>query len=132
MPGRSANCFAVALLLAAATVHVAGCARSEHGSIEGTLTRPDGTPLASARVVARSSETGATAYGTTDEKGSFNFGDEIAPGNYDISILEDRGDPDNRRSPTISAKYRDASTAHIRISVKPGEAAELKLTLDPP
>ena len=131
MPARSTKRIVVALLLAV-VVSAGGCGRSDRGKVTGTVAHKDGSPLAGARVVARSTETGATAYGTTNQKGYVEFGGEIAPGNYDVSILEDRGDPDSRRAPTIAAKYQDATKSEIKITVKAGEATQLDLKLDPP
>jgi hypothetical protein len=116
---------------------VAGCGASDRGGVIGTVLQKGGTPLAAARVVARSAETGLSAYGTTDADGKFVLkGDEqsdgIPAGNYDVVILEDRGDPDARRPPTIAAKYRDPATSGLRLSVEAGESNELSLTLDPP
>jgi hypothetical protein len=121
----------------AAFVASTGCDSGEIGSVSGTLTRKDGTSLPRARVVARSSETGKSAYGTTDESGRYALGiasegDGVPPGNYDVVILEDLGDPDNRRRPTVSAKYREPSTSGIRLSVESGESVELNARLDPP
>jgi len=108
-----------------------GCGGSDRGKVRGTVLHKDGSAVSRARVVARS-DTGTTAHGTTDEKGYIEFEGEIAPGNYDVSILEDRGDPDNRRPSTIAAKYRDATTSGIKITVKAGEATQLDLKLDSP
>ena len=84
----------------------------------------------------RASDTGKSAHATTDGQGYFEMGtaeqgDGIAPGNYDVFIVEDRGDPDHRRPATIAAKYRDPAKSKIKVSVKAGDARELNLTLDP-
>jgi hypothetical protein len=115
---------------------IAGCGASDRGRVSGTVLRKDGTPLATARVIARSTETGLTVYGTTDSDGKFALsGDEqsdgIPAGDYDVVILEDRGNPDERRPPSIAAKYRDPATSGLTLSVEAGESKELNLTLDP-
>jgi hypothetical protein len=116
---------------------VAGCGRSEHAAVSGTLLRRGGTPLVGARIVATSKETGKSAYSTTDDAGHFELGvgengDGIPPGNYDVIIVENRGDPDNRRPPAIAAKYGDARTSGLQVSVEAGETKQLNITLDLP
>jgi Carboxypeptidase regulatory-like domain len=98
--------------------------------------RKDGTPLANARVVARSAETGKSAFGETDGQGRFELGGEIEgdgipPGDYYVTIIEDTGDENQRRPATIAAKYRNADSSGLRLSVKAGESSELNATLDP-
>jgi hypothetical protein len=110
----------------------AGCGGSDHGRVSGTLVRKDGAPIVGARVVANSSETGKTAYATTDANGQFKISEGLLPGNYIVVVLEDLGDPDRPQRPSIAAKYRDASRSGIGISVTAGDTTELDLTLDPP
>ncbi len=116
----------------------AGCARQgDRGSVTGTLQTSNGTSLQGANVIATSSETGKSAQGTTDQAGHFELGtaakgDGIPLGNYNIGIAEDRGDPDDRRPPTIAARYRDPATSGIKLTVNAGESKELNLKLDPP
>lgn len=119
-------------LAAAALIAGAGCGGSDRGDASGTLMRQDGSPVARARVVARCNDTGATEHTSTDTNGYFKIGDGLAPGDYDVFIAEDLGDPDNRSKPTIAAKYSDAATSGIKIHVKAGEATKLDLKLDPP
>jgi hypothetical protein len=120
------------VMLLAAVISTNGCSQSDRAKVHGTLAHKDGSPVVGARVVARSSETGVTGYGTTDANGDFEIVGGLADGNYDVSILEDRGDPDNRRPATIAGKYREPSTSGIQIEVKNRGAVELNLTLDPP
>jgi hypothetical protein len=80
-------------------------------------------------------DTGKSAYGTADSEGRFTLRsdaeeDGVPPGNYDIVVLEDRGDPDSRRRPTIAAKYRDPATSGLKVNVGAGEATEATFTLD--
>jgi hypothetical protein len=116
---------------------VAGCGGTDQGTIRGRLLHKDGTPLAGARVVVRSGETGQSAHATTDANGEFQIGlaaadDGVTPGNYDLTIVENRGDIDHRRPPTIATKYKDPARSGLSVSVQPGESKELQLTLDPP
>jgi Carboxypeptidase regulatory-like domain len=131
---RSARRVILAILIVAP---ISGCGRSGRATVSGILLRAGGAPLVGARVIATSKESGNSAYGTTDDHGHFELGlaekgDGIPAGNYDVTIVEERGDPDNRRPPTIAAKYRDAGSSGIRVSVKSGESAKLNLTLEPP
>jgi hypothetical protein len=114
----------------------AGCGGSDRATVTGKLMRQDGSALAGARVIATSSESGKSAYGATDEQGRFELGvaeqgDGIPPGDYQVVIVEDRGDPDNRRMASIAAKYQGAATSGLRLIVAAGEKAELNATLDP-
>jgi hypothetical protein len=124
-------------LAAIVVATVAGCGGSQHGDVTGTLQRRGGAPLIGARVVATSKETGKSVYGTTDQAGNFELGagengDGIPPGNYDVIIVENRGDPDNRRPPAIAAKYGDARLSGLQVSVEAGQTKQLNITLDPP
>ncbi len=114
-----------------------GCGSSERAYVTGNVTRPDGTPLPNAKLVATSADTGQSAAASTDQAGYFEFGtgeqgDGIPAGNYDVVVVEDLGDMDNRHAPTIAARYRDSATSGIKLSVTPGETTELNLKLDPP
>jgi hypothetical protein len=94
----------------------------------------NGAPLVRARVIARSAETGKSVYGTSDSSGNFELdgGEEGIPaGEYDVIVLEDRGDPDARRPLTVAAKYRNHETSGLKVTVEAGETTELKITLDP-
>jgi len=124
------------LAAGAALAATYGCGSSDRGTVTGKLSRSDGTPLVGARVVATSPD-GQTAYGTTNDRGEFSLGagkdtKGVLPGDYQLIVIEDLGDPDNRRRPTISAKYRKAETSALRVGVSAGEKVELNLTLDPP
>ncbi|HEY3394725.1 MAG TPA: hypothetical protein VGK58_18615, partial [Lacipirellulaceae bacterium] len=66
------------------------------------------------------------------ELGVGENGDGIPPGNYDVIIVENRGDPDNRRPPSIAAKYGDVRISGLQLSVEAGETENLRITLDPP
>jgi hypothetical protein len=94
---------------------------SERAHVSGTLLRHDGTPLVGANVVAQATDDGKSASGTTDAQGRFEMGnaaqgDGIAPGNYNVFIVEQLGDRDSRRRPTIAEKYKDATKSGISFS----------------
>jgi Carboxypeptidase regulatory-like domain len=125
------------LAIGALLLLVSGCGASDRGGIRGSILRKDGTPLAGARVVARSLETGESAYATTDANGRFDMGSSeqsggVSAGDYDGIVLENRGDPDSRRPLSISEKYREPSSSGLSVSVRSGESQEMNLKLDPP
>jgi hypothetical protein len=132
MCARSAKAFGFMFLTAAAALAFVGCGKSDRGSVSGKLLHKDGSPVTMARVVAHSKDTGATAYGTTDKDGYFMISDGLAPGDYDVNILEDRGDPDNRRPAKIASKYRDPARSGLSVNIQAGNTAKLSLTLEPP
>ena len=114
-----------------------GCGRSGQGKVTGTLLHRDGTPLVNANVIARCNETGKSVHAGTDQEGNFamgaaDLGDGVLPGNYAVGIVEDRGDSDHRRRPTIAAKYFDPAKSGISVNVAAGESKVLNLTLDSP
>jgi Carboxypeptidase regulatory-like domain len=128
----------LALSVALMAYACGGCgASSDRARVSGTLLRHDGTPLAGANVVAQATDAGKSASATTDAQGRFEIGnaaqgDGIAPGNYNVFIVEDLGDRDSRQRPTIADKYKDPAKSGISITVKPGDTQELNLTLDRP
>ena len=95
-----------------------------------------GAPLVRARVIARSAETGKSAYATSDSSGNFELnggdGEGMPAGNYDVIVLEDRGDPDARRPMTVAARYRNHETSGLKVTVEAGETSDFNVTLDPP
>jgi hypothetical protein len=114
---------------------LAGCGGSDRAAVSGTLLQQDGTPLVGARVIARSNETGKSAYGQTNGQGYFELGGEsagdgIPPGDYYVTVVEDIGDENNPRPQTISSKYRNPSTSGLTLSVKAGQKAVLDAKLD--
>lgn len=116
---------------------VTGCGNSDRASVSGVLLRHDGTPLVAARVIARSEVAGASVTGLTDQAGYFKLGTNeagngVPPGDYYVIVVEDRGELDNRRPPSIAAKYEKPSSSGIMLSVAAGDKTELNLTLDKP
>jgi hypothetical protein len=126
-----------AIVVSAAGIAIPGCGRSDGAEVHGRLVRSDGTPLAGARVVIRSPDTGESAYDVTDADGYFRVsassqGKGFSAGDYNVLILEDRGEPDRPLPPTISPKYRDPNRSGLRIYIEGNQPAELNVTLDPP
>lgn len=126
-----------AILAALFTCIFPGCGKSGQGKVTGKLLRRDGTPLANANVIARCNETGKSVKADTDQEGHFamgtaELGDGVPPGNYAVAIVEDRGDADHRRRPTIASKYLDPAKSGISVTVAAGESKDLNLTLDSP
>ena len=124
-------------LLIAVAVGVIGCGETDRGRVTGTLQRADGQPLVGARVIARSADGAVSASGHTDSAGRFQLGmaehgDGVPPGEYELTIVEDRGDRDHRKPPTIASKYRDPATSDLRVTVESGEEAVIEAKLDPP
>ena len=58
-------------------------------------------------------------------------GDGIAPGNYNVIVVEDRGDEINPRPATIASKYSKPATSGLKFSVQAGEKKTFDMTLDP-
>ena len=87
-------------------------------------------------MIARSEDTGKTANGQTDANGHYKLGTEKAgdgtpPGDYYVIVLEDLGDENNKRLPTIAVKYAKPSTSGLKFSVRAGEKTVFDMTLDP-
>jgi hypothetical protein len=116
---------------------MAGCGEADTARVTGTVLRQDGTPVAGARVIARSDETGQTVYGQTDTNGHFELstaqvGAGVPPASYTMTIAEDPGDREQRRAATIAAKYSNHSRSGLNFRVAAGERKRLDLRLDPP
>jgi hypothetical protein len=125
------------MLLTAVAAALSGCGEANRARVSGTLQRADGQPLVGARVIARSTDASVSASGYSDSQGQFELttaepGDGVPPGEYQLAVIEDRGDRDNRQPPTIAAKYRDQSTSGLRVSAATGEEVRTELRLDPP
>jgi hypothetical protein len=122
-----------ASFVAVAAITSAGCGAADTGRVSGTVHGASGAPLVRARIVARSAETGKSAYATSDSSGNFELdgGKEGLPaGEYDVIVLEDRGDPDARRPLTVAAKYRSHETSGLKVTVEAGETTEMNIKLD--
>lgn len=114
---------------------VFGCGSNNHGQVTGKIIRQDGSPLVHARIIARSDATGKSAYDTTDADGTYHLstvqpGDGIPAGDYNIVIIEDTGDFENRKPATITAKYADPAKSGLKLRVGAGEDKELNITVD--
>jgi hypothetical protein len=114
---------------------VVGCGSANFADVSGQIVRHDGTPVVRAQVTARSAETGKWASGMTDQEGRYSLSrtaDErgVIPGTYDVIIVEERGDVDAPRKPTIPRKYGDAATSGLNFSTKAGEPIVFDVKLD--
>jgi Carboxypeptidase regulatory-like domain len=112
-----------------------GCGKTTVAKVSGTVSRKDGSHLVGARVIARSDETGKSANGLTNAQGEYELGtlevgDGVAPGDYYVIVLEERGDEINPRPATIAAKYSKAATSGFKFSVQAGEKKTFDMTLD--
>jgi len=124
----------VAKIAAVAAMATAGCGPADRATVTGTVLRHDGQPLRRATVTARSPETGQWASGVTDETGRFALATPdsdagIAPGKYYVIILEDRGDADQRPR-SIPRKYESSADSGLKLTLEPGQEAELAIKLD--
>ena len=119
-----------------ATIIITGCGAADTGRVSGTVLNASGAPLVRARVIARSAETGKSVYATSDSSGNFELngseGEGVPAGEYDVIVLEDRGDPDARQPLTVAAKYRSHETSGLKVIVEVGETSDFNVTLDPP
>ena len=114
---------------------VLGCS-GDKARVSGIVKLSDGSPLTSARVTA-SNSAGDWASGVTDATGQFKLGveqsgDGLAPGSYQVIVVEDRGDWDNPKPPRIHAKYQSPSTSELELEVEAGESLTVEWTLEPP
>jgi hypothetical protein len=121
----------LALILATSV----GCGSSDRAYVTGQITKADGTPCTTGRIMARSSKTGKWASGLTDASGRYELGvaeagDGIPPGDYYVTIREVFSDSDKPPRPTIPSKYADASASGLELHVAPGETKELDIKLD--
>ena len=113
-----------------------GCGKATVAKVAGTVSRKDGTPEIGARVIARSDETGKSSNGQSNSEGRYEIGtlevgDGVAPGNYNVIVLEDRGDEINPRPATIAAEYSKPATSGLKFSVQAGEKKTFDMKLDP-
>jgi hypothetical protein len=134
------NCQRIVGLSLQATIVLAmvGCGRSDRIEVTGRVMRKaDSTPLVGAKVAFRDPKTGRTAIGYTDASGKYTLGTEhvgegIPPGDYYVTVVEDRGPAENMRQPTVSTKYEIPSTSDLKLVVAPGGSQVYDIALDPP
>lgn len=124
---------AIALALAVLT----GCSGVDQCQVTGRVTRTDGTPVAGARVMGDPGGGGTMVYGITDGEGHFalSTGDPktgVPPGDYQVGVVEDVGDPERPKPRTVAAKYARPASSGFSFSVAAGDDHRLDLILDPP
>jgi len=93
--------------------------------------------VAGSRVIFRSPDSGAWASGTTDSNGNYELGtteevEGLPPGEYLVTVVEDRGDWDSPSPPTIHAKYASPKTSGLLCTVEAGKDLKRDLQLEPP
>lgn len=123
--------------LASMVLLCSGCGDPDRAQVYGTVVRVDGTPVKGARVVFRSPDTGKTAYGMTNDKGEYELGvmskgDGIPSGEYEVMVVEDLGDWDNPKPPTIHENYRHGKWSMLKATISPGESLKYDLELKLP
>ena len=116
---------------------LSGCGGDGRAAVSGRVVRADGSPLAGARVIARSDATGKSANDATDADGQYELGGEtpgdgVPPGDYAVIVIEDRGQTDGMRPATIAGKYADPAQSGLAFSVAPGEIKTFDITVDAP
>ncbi|MBX3432547.1 MAG: carboxypeptidase regulatory-like domain-containing protein [Pirellulales bacterium] len=113
----------------------AGCGGRNTGKVTGRVIGPDGAPLVRARVTAAPVGEGKTVYGTTDAEGRYSLStgnpDEGVPaGEYRVGVVEDLGDPELHKQPTIPRRYGNPAMSGIGFEVAAGESKTLEITLE--
>ena len=73
---------------------------------------------------------------TTDKDGYYSAGsvtdgDEIAPGEYVVSVIENVGNQDHPAPPKINVKYSQVKKSGLQVTV-PTEGHKYDIVLDPP
>ena len=112
-------------LLGVLVLGVAGCG-GDVANVTGTASRADGSPLADVRVMARSAN-GKWFSGVTDAAGQYELGSpETGPGvpagEYQVSLVEDRGGMESMKPPQFPARYANPSESLLSIKVAAGES----------
>ncbi len=132
------NCYSYLHALALAVLlSMVGCGGSGRTEVNGRVMRKDGSPLVGARVTFRSPSTGKSAMGYSDKVGHYELGtatpgEGILPGDYEVSVIEDRG-PDTKLGPrTIHAGYESAQTSKLKFTVEPGGQNTYDMELQAP
>ena len=121
--------------LAVLAALLCGCGGDGRAAVTGRVVRADGSPLAGARVVARSDTTGKSASDSTNAEGRFELGGEtpgdgVLPGDYAVIVIEDRGQTDGMRPASIAGKYADPAQSGLAFSVAPGETKTFDITVE--
>jgi hypothetical protein len=116
---------ATGALLAGLILSLAGCG-GESAKVTGTVRRADGSPLPDVRVMARSAD-GKWYSGMTDAAGQYELGSTesgrgVPPGDYQASLVEDRGGMDSMKPPQFPARYGNPSESLLSFSVAAGES----------
>jgi len=124
-------------ILLAGLLPLIGCGNSDRTQISGHVTHKDGSPLVGARVAFRSPETGQSAMGFTDANGRYMLGtspagEGVLPGQYEVTVAEDRGPVTNPRPRTIHPGYEAPQTSPLKVTVEPGGSMTYDIVVQPP
>jgi hypothetical protein len=124
-------------MLIATLLPCLGCGDSDRTAVVGRVTRRDGSPVVGARIAFRSPATGQTAIGFTDDDGRYTLGtsraaEGVLPGEYEVTVSEDRGPIMNPRPRTIHPGYEAAQTSPLKFTVEPGGEMTYDFALQPP
>ena len=136
--GVSARRLGGRLVALAWLVWLSGCGGStDRVDITGRVTRADGSPLVGAKVSFASNQTGKSALGFTDrdgryELGTARLGEGIPPGEYYVTVSEDRGDVENPQPPTVHERYRIPGDSGLTFKVEPRGERTFDVVLDLP
>jgi hypothetical protein len=79
---------------------------------------------------------GKSGVGITDKDGHYTLngkepGSGVEAGEYTAIIMEDRGQTDSMRPPTIAARYADPAQSGLSFTLQPGEKKVVDITVDP-
>lgn len=89
--------------------------------------------MANARVTFRSSKSGSSASGVTDQYGLYKLGgDGVEPGEYDVIVNELRYRDGKAMAPTVAIKYINPQSSGLKFTAEPGGEKTFDLVLDPP
>lgn len=108
--------------------------------VSGTVTFPDGKPLAGGSIIFQSTEHPVTARGPILDDGSFELGtyspgDGAVAGEHRLAILPPKPQRDTDEGivlPEIDVKYQNPERSGLVYEVQPEEENEFEIKVTPP